>query len=385
MCGTEGSKVPDYQGKIATHRDATSYYKVTGKLKVEKEGYFYAYLLRSREPLPPGGETYFSKSEVNILPSTAGYDGSSSKGYELCLGKFLSNAGEAIAPFKGPTFLGELKDTLNMLRNPASGLRDGFSAYLQRARSIAQGVTPGSPAAVIALKAISDLWLEYVYGWKPLFNDLKSASDALSLWANKVQYVKVEASEMRRENPSYGYANTSTWDIAFRDDRIFYLVNTKQWRDTTWRIKGEVRLPIQGPAASSFDTFRRYTAFEWQEFIPTLWELCPYSFVVDYFTNIGDILNSTWALTSEWSWLSASRQSKYFQESSQKLDQRSMKGRAGNFSWTEKSVNGKVSICDYERWRPTLRLPSLVFQMPNEWQWLNLSALITSLSTRRFE
>jgi hypothetical protein len=34
--------------------------------------------------------------------------------------------------------------------------------------------------------------------------------------------------------------------------------------------------------------------FNPSEFVPTAWELIPYSFLADYFTNIGDILDS-WA------------------------------------------------------------------------------------------
>jgi hypothetical protein len=34
--------------------------------------------------------------------------------------------------------------------------------------------------------------------------------------------------------------------------------------------------------------------FDWSNFVPTLWEILPWSFAIDYFTNIGDVL-SAWS------------------------------------------------------------------------------------------
>jgi hypothetical protein len=42
------------------------------------------------------------------------------------------------------------------------------------------------------------------------------------------------------------------------------------------------------------------------EFVPTAWELMPWSFLVDYFTNIGDILTSSVTDTSSVRWVNRS-------------------------------------------------------------------------------
>jgi hypothetical protein len=41
----------------------------------------------------------------------------------------------------------------------------------------------------------------------------------------------------------------------------------------------------------SWDEYFRHFGFSPEAFVPTLWELAPWSFLVDYFVNIGDILS----------------------------------------------------------------------------------------------
>jgi hypothetical protein len=48
--------------------------------------------------------------------------------------------------------------------------------------------------------------------------------------------------------------------------------------------------------------FRHY-GLNIQEFIPTVWELVPWSFFVDYFANIGDILECATLIRSDVSWV----------------------------------------------------------------------------------
>jgi hypothetical protein len=55
------------------------------------------------------------------------------------------------------------------------------------------------------------------------------------------------------------------------------------------RYKGAVIAQVKGPSWQNDDLF----GFNPQNFIPAAWELLPWSFLADYFTNIGDILTAS--------------------------------------------------------------------------------------------
>lgn len=56
----------------------------------------------------------------------------------------------------------------------------------------------------------------------------------------------------------------------------------------TVRYRGRIDAQVDAPVWNNLDLF----GFSAKEFVPTLWELLPWSFLVDYFTNVGDILDA---------------------------------------------------------------------------------------------
>lgn len=55
------------------------------------------------------------------------------------------------------------------------------------------------------------------------------------------------------------------------------------------RYVGGLRTTSSSPTSYAI----RDTGFSLRSFVPTIWELIPYSFLVDYFSNLGDLVTST--------------------------------------------------------------------------------------------
>jgi hypothetical protein len=195
---------------------------------------------------------------------------------------FLSKVYEEINTFQSGTFMGELRETLHLLRNPAQAFRKGLGSYLDTLRKGA-GIRPASRRKRFA----SDTWLEYRFGWLPLIRDIQSAAKATQqLLDGRPPLSRVSAS-LSSESSSGGFDGTYSYnptaEFAFWFD-VYY----SKIRRESQRITGAVR-PV--PPGSSIVS-RTLGLDPTRDFLPTAWQLIPYSFLADYFTNIGDILQA---------------------------------------------------------------------------------------------
>lgn len=281
-----------------------------------------------------------------------------------------SNMAAVEASFKGMVFTGELRESLRMIKSPARSLRRGIGDYLDSLKKRIPRRAPRRRKREI----LADTWLEYAYGWSPLVNDIDSAIAAFyrSQWVRPVfEMVRGLGYETRT---SAGADNVSGLGVQFVQ---------KTTRSEILSVKSYGMYHSQGRGASN----SHHSGWTPSEFIPTLWELIPYSFLVDYFTNIGDIISS-WSY--RWIGLAWAAQTTHHQI---------LVEPAGNVILTplqpvlNYSIRYRNSIVP---WRATktqfnrvasipLTIPTLEFEVPGarSLKWLNLLALGTALTSAR--
>lgn len=204
--------------------------------------------------------------------------------------EFISKLNKARTGFQSGIFLGELRETLSMIRTPAKALRNGMSDYLLALKERRKGVR----SARKLKRILSGTWLEYSFGWKPLIGDIEDGAKALAHIAEDLpfrQYVK-------------GF---STWEEPYLPTR------------TNWKTEGlikfsydevcrsEAKVVYRGhlgaqPSSDNVPDMLRWSGLTLDEFIPTFWELLPWSWAVDYFANVGDILTAWSAGTGNLRW-----------------------------------------------------------------------------------
>lgn len=154
----------------------------------------------------------------------------------------------------------QLGEAARQLKNGnLNGLYQALKMEGQPSRREAQRIrdTPFS-------KRLADHWLEYTYGWKPLIQDIWAAIEAM--WrrsadsVGKVKRYKSTTYLPRKEGSAKGLPKK---------------------RAQGW-VSGRVRNPglAQWNGLGLLNPFLLY------------WELLPYSFVVDWFLPVGDILTS---------------------------------------------------------------------------------------------
>jgi len=142
----------------------------------------------------------------------------------------------------------------------------------------------------LTLKTLSDLWLTYSFGMKPMIADLKAALSVLSSRLDQPRMVRVTgtASKAYREtvlegDTSFGMAVGSTFAVSRTDDvRLVYRFTGG------WEVN-----PLTGNTYSLSDQFGLRLG---ANLVPTFWELVPFSWVIDYFTTVGDFFSDTFSV-----------------------------------------------------------------------------------------
>lgn len=187
----------------------------------------------------------------------------------------LGKIREAQTQFNAGTFFGELRETIHMLRRPAQALRKGIDDYVRTARKVARSYHGTSRN-----KALSGTWLEYQYGWKPLISDIDSAQNALSEAADSVTKVFLKSSGRQRSPGDPFSVNLAVNSVpivgkftTLREVSIRYKAAVSIWGDGI--NVGLARWGLDG-----------------SNFFPDVYNLIPYSFLVDYFSNLGKVIDA---------------------------------------------------------------------------------------------
>lgn len=187
--------------------------------------------------------------------------------------------------FKGLVFLGELREAIRMVRNPALALRRGVDNFINHSRTI-RGKTLLSSTRKRRVRdyraAVSDSWLEYSFGWRPLISDVEDGLTACRSVVDRPLGEKFSArvTKDRKVPRTFGGRSGVNWLMT----------------DYYWDEYHSATCQYYGKAydKTEWSAYANQLGFFPSEFVPAAWELCPWSFLIDYFTSVGDVLNS-WA------------------------------------------------------------------------------------------
>nr|URG15510.1 MAG: maturation protein [Leviviridae sp.] len=294
----------------------------------------------------------------------------------IARGKFVSKALEAQRQIMSGAFLGELRQTIHQIRRPAEGIQNFLSAHVQRVDKFRK--KPKSRGRKTNMsdvhKAIGDSWLEAQFGIIPLIHDIDGAANGLA-----------QLTTYRAPSKGVGGSGKSTSNstsvVAYDQVKFncIYDVRVERSSETVVRLHGAVALQngldptLSSPAAEAL-------GFKFRDFIPTVWELFPYSFFIDYFTNVGDIVDAFSFDHSSVMW--AERGMLIQNLKKVRLDNiRFVEHGAGWIYESKVASSGVSKLSKFYKERVPYNasfLPSFQFSAPSIKQGLNIASLVAS-------
>jgi hypothetical protein len=308
---------------------------------------------------------------------------------------FLRKALDITKEFQSGVFLGELREVLSMIVNPAKSFRKGIDDYVTDVRIKARKMAAGRKLSTLTLdpcrsklkngayvqscshlqEMLADTWLEFSFGAQPLVSDIEHAMAALSRYNNKFHHkskiVRAFAKEIneKRAKPvkrTVGY--------------LYYYSQMGTKLEYMEIFRGSVLCEPVSRLGMAADL----AGFTLSDFLPSVYELIPYSWLLDYFTNIGAIITaySNQNLRLAWTNKTSVRKCSNYPVGVH-LDQSRLKtmqtaGLVGAVTFAPHNWVSTYKLIERDSWGGGF-IPTIGFQIPGfGLKWLNLAALATS-------
>lgn len=208
--------------------------------------------------------------------------------------------------FSGGVFAGQLLQTVHELARPAQGIRKGIDELANLLDRRLRPIIKAKEEAKLTAKVVSETWLEWVFGHRANIQDLDDAATAFRAMAagrcfDIVRMVGTgEAAEMV-SNGLVNYIPDSGLPSGISYARTNRLEVT--WAQVTIRGAWKNENPSKEmPLPMNFGVGVL-------DVLPTAWELIPWSFMADYFINIGDVLDAWQMRFVNFAWMNRTTRS----------------------------------------------------------------------------
>lgn len=265
---------PNWKVKVRKKQDATNPY-----VKIEFDG----------RPTRISGSCYYSNGQGRssgtrveaFYPSFANWDDASTK--DLALKRIKKKISDNVGFYNAVVPVVELRELRSGITSMFESAADVYNKL--HARLVQRRIVGKSYKA-----AIADVWLQWSFGIKPLLSDIRKANDAISQFLTKSDHIvrlQGGSSITRTKSDEFpNYQGLQGFSITYKSagfERLFY------------KYVGAFDLKVKSSNDySGSSTF----GIEPSSVISTLYELTPYSWLVDYFTSLGDYLDDTFEVPS---------------------------------------------------------------------------------------
>lgn len=389
-----GESVKDYKEKIKAGQQAGSPYTLDRNfvLGVEEGRATYGATEKyvGALPRPPSWnpntyrETWQGMQNIPV-PVLSHLSVSPSKAEAIALAKTYKKIREEQQHMNSPAVIAEFVDVLRQFGSPARALVDLTNRRFNRLELERRRLKGSTTFKRIKWSEIvASTYLEWSFGLAPLISDTRSAAEALARW----QYEKTDNPHFRAKIVSRGEdvaiqkatdPGVKAWNSAYMYYKRAYIKKTAARCQYVVGLNGSLRADF-----GSNERLLQLLGFDHKNWIPALWEAVPWSWLVDYFTNVQQILEAAATGQAAVSWIvkTATTRSEYLETNDIDGHLTALDAKNNNRYGSASGHFGRykqVRVTQVRTLPTTLGVPPLYFEIPSQLgQLANMTALLFS-------
>jgi hypothetical protein len=297
--------------------------------------------------------------------------------HNRCIAKFISEVSSARSSenLTGRS-IKHFKHDVHSILHPMTGVQKKISDYLTSLEKVKYGKLKGASLYSV----ITQAYLEFKFGVQPFAQDISDIVDDMV-----IRDRKRNPSEPVRGSASHTYfgANEDSNVGSFADFGymgVFQIAQNMQITSAySEQLKGAVRTGINDDGRIGVIQDNKLLPEDW---LPTAFSIMPYAWMVNYFTNIRDIIDAASFRFSDLVWGANSTRdiTTYVFQDIQMLQPDIEFGAVGlhsNFGYASTGGNATVESKTITRYAitPATLLPSFAFSIPvTPTPWVNMMA-----------
>lgn len=299
-----GSKVERWKERIQEGYSATSdYYLDMTKLVLGTPELHYGEFANSKPPYDRLGFTLAGHPAIywqggNTLTHLGA---SSSTAKSMALSKLYSKLESDRSSMNAMASAAEIGDVLRQFGRPFGAMLDAFRRHENRLYFERRRLPGRSSYREEQFRRIAaDTWLEVSFGLIPLFADAKGLAEAFGRW----QYELSDSPKLRDRMRS------RATDLKAQDNlhgqQAFFNIVCQGGSKTETEARAQYVVGLKGDVRAEFgsnDRLLELLGWEPRNLPLAIWEAIPWSWLVDYGTNVQQILQAGATVTSRVDWI----------------------------------------------------------------------------------
>lgn len=183
--------------------------------------------------------------------------------------------------------LATMAQTVGMLRRPFHRMSKLLSK-MEKGRSKCLYKKSGGSTSQDYLKATTDTWLEYSFGWRPLFQDIGTIGKT---FAKDVQLFET-ALRVARGGSEDSLTATASGSYIHGGENLYSGMKAVGTATRMTNLKVGTGVYYRIPMGMRSDFVARTLGLGVSNIPTTIWNLTPYSWVVDQVVNVGDWISA---------------------------------------------------------------------------------------------
>lgn len=277
--------VPDWQDMIARGSSATTELRGTKSFLHFPDGYYYQTNVNPTVWSHQEGQLHLGfqgalTTAPETIDSTADY---------LARSKLLASYIKAQSNWRGGNFMAEIGEQVKGYAK----LRDAAEGHFKGLANACASFKNANPIRYAKLLAAA--WLAFRFVAKPLYDDINDAAEALAEHLNGVRHdtfpVKGKGKSTTQTQSVVGWAGS---------------LGSNGWKCNKSTVT-EFQIKYYGDCIAEPSSRRSFQRFGMDVFdvLPAVWEAVPWSFFVDYFVNVNEMLDSMRYWNARIAWLNS--------------------------------------------------------------------------------